>query len=146
MTTADDIAAAIVNRLEGSAAVLTALPGGCWYGRADEQAPAGAYAVFALEIAGDAEWYSDGTFTCPYTLRVAAYSAQGSGDATAIQRALAEALSTSPTDWGDLEQGRVLHCLPRGYDGKFSPTPRSAADVFVSGAQWSLLIEGDTEP
>lgn len=146
MTTVDDIAAAVVSRLEGNAEVAAALPGGCWYGRADEQAPAGAYAVFALETAGEAEWYSDGTFTCPYTLRVAAYSAQGTGDATAIQRALAGALSVGPTGWGDLEQGRVLHCLARGYDGKFSPTLRSAADVFVSGAQWALLIEGDTEP
>lgn len=145
MTTVDDIAAAVISRLEGSAAVLTALPGGCWNGRADEEAPAGAYAVFALEREGEPEWYSDSTFTAQYTLRIAAYSAQGSGDATAIQRALAEALSANPNDWGDLEQGRVLHCLARGYDGKFSPTLRSAADVFVSGAQWALMIEGDTE-
>lgn len=146
MTTIDDIAAGVVGRLESSAAVLAALPGGCWFGRADEQGEPGAYAVFQLEISGDPEWYSDGTFTATYTLRVAAYSAQGTGDASAVQRALAEALSTEVTEWGDLEAGRVLHCLPRGYDGKFSPTLRSAADVFVSGAQWSLLIEGDTEP
>lgn len=145
MTTVDDIAAAVVNRLEGSAAVLAALPGGCWNGRADEQSD-GAYAVFQLELSGEPEWYSDGTFTANYVLRVAAYTAQGTGDASAVQRALADALSTSVTDWGDLEAGRVLHCLPRGYDGKFSPTLRSAADVFVSGAQWGLLIEGDTEP
>lgn len=145
MTTVDDIAAAVVNRLEGSAAVLAALPGGCWNGRADEQSE-GAYAVFALEREGDPEWYSDGTFTATYVLRVAAYTAQESGDATAVQRALADALSVDLTEWGDLEAGRVLHCLPRGYDGKFSPVLRSARDVFVSGAQWALLIEGDTEP
>lgn len=146
MTTTDDIAAAVVGRLEASPAVLAALPGGCWYERADEEADAGAYAVFGLERGGEPEWYSDGTYTVPYTLRIAAYSAQGAGDPGAVQRALAAALSVGPTEWGELESGRVLHCLARGYDGRFSPTLRSAADVFVSGAQWALLIEGDTEP
>ena len=135
-------------RCAASAAFALALPGGAWLGRGPDE-PAGAYAVFTLELDGDPEFCSDGSYTQGYVLRVGAYSYQGDGAATApqaTQSGMAAALNRDPTDWDALRDGRVLHCLPKGYDGRFDERLREGRDVFVSGGRWVILIEGDLEP
>lgn len=143
MVTLDDIAAAVAGRCTASAAFAAAVPGGAWLERADENAPA-PYAVFGVERDGPPEFCSDGSFMQGYTVRMAVYSDSGS-DPNAAQVAAAKALNADPTGWAALRDGRVMHCLPRGYDGRFEPRLRQAKDVFVSGAQWSLLVEGNAE-
>ncbi|HEY1191552.1 MAG TPA: hypothetical protein VGE74_28225 [Gemmata sp.] len=141
MVTFDDLAAAVVSRCSGSSAFTTAIPGGAWLERADESATA-PYAVFGIEREGQPEFQSDGTYIQGFTIRMAVYSGSGT-DPNAAQLGMAAALNTDPTDWDSLRDGRVMHCLPRGYDGRFDPRLRSAKDVFVSGAQWSLLVDGN---
>lgn len=145
MVTYDDIATAVVARCEASGDFAAAVPGKAWCERADENAPAGTYAVFGIERLGDPEVFSDGSYLQRFTLRVATYSDIRSADPQAAQRAVAGAINTDPTGWDSLRDGRVVHCLPRGYDGKFDPKLRAASDVFIGGAQWELLIEGNLE-
>lgn len=145
MITFDDIAAAVKARCDAAAEFAAALPGKAWPDRGPD-APAGVYAVFGVERAGDPEFASDGSYLQPFSLRMAAYSPVGTADPQAAQRAMAAAINPDPTAWNALRDGKVVHCLPRGYDGKFAPELRSAADVFVSAAQWELLIEGNLEP
>ena len=144
MVTVDDIAAAVKGRCAGSAAFVAAVPGGAYFERPDEDAAA-PYAVFGLDRADDPEFDSGGGYTQGFTLRMAVYSVVGTSDPQAAQLGMADALNTSPTDWAALRAGRVLHGLPRGYDGRFDPKLRNSADVFVSAAQWALLVEGNLE-
>lgn len=140
MVTGDDLAVAILARCDATFQI--AVPGKAWYLRADENA-ATPYSVFGIERAGEPEWQSDGSYLQEFAARMAAYSEQGAGvDPNVIQLAMAVAMNTAPTGWSALRAGRVLHCLPRGYDGRFAPQLRQSRDVFVSGAQWALLVEG----
>lgn len=147
MVTLDDVAEVVKARCAAAPRFAAALPGGAWFGRGPDE-PAGNYAVFTLAAEGDAAVESDGSFTQTYGLRIGAYSYQGAAEATssaAAQLALAAALGADPTDWDALRDGRVMHCLPRGFDGKFDPAQRDGRDVFVSGGRWALLIEGNAE-
>lgn len=142
MVTIDDIAAGVFDRTGG--AFLTAIPGKAWFGRVDENA-ASPYAVFGIERGGPPEFFSDGSYLQEWTLRMGAYTDQGVQDPNAVQLAIATAINTDPTSWSALREGRVLHCLPQGWDGRFAPELRHARDVFVAGGQWTLLIEGNLE-
>lgn len=143
MVTLDDIAAAIVARCGASSAFTTAVPGKAWLERVDETAEA-PYALFSIERDGQPEFQSDGSYMQAFTIRMAVYSDAGAGP-QAVQLAMASALNADPTGWAPLRDGNVMHCLPRGYDGKFDPKLRAAKDVFVSGGQWSMLIDGNAE-
>ena len=141
MVTLDDIAAAVRARCDGSAPFTSAVPGKAWHERVEEGAAA-PYALFNIERDGQPEFQSDGSFVQAYTVRMAVYSDADAGP-QAAQLAMAAALNADPTGWAPLRAGSVMHCLPRGYDGKFDPKLRAAQDVFVSGGQWALLIEGN---
>jgi len=141
--TVDDIAAAVLAKC--GATFETAVPGGAWFLRADENA-AEPYAVFAVERAGSPEWVSDGSYLQRFTLRLGVYTSQGVTDPQAVQLASAAALNPTPTGWATLRDGKVIECLPDGFDGRFQPVLRRARDVFVSGGQWSLLVEGNRSP
>ncbi len=143
MVTLDDIAAAVKTRC-GVAAFTEALPGGLWLDRGPEE-PTGDYAVFTLEIDGEAEWFSDSSYLQGYKLRMVAYTVQGSAGSTpqAAQLAMAAAVKGSgPTGWAALREGRVNIVLPRGYDGKHEERLREGRDVFAGAGQWFMLIEG----
>lgn len=142
MITVDDIAAAVASRC-GSTFNAT-LTGKAWFGRADENAGY-PYAVFTIERAGEAEFMSDGSYLQEWTVRMGAYTEQGVSDPNAAQQAMSAAMNADPTDWDSLRDGRVVHCLPQGFDGKFAPQLRRARDVFLSGGQWKLLVEGNLE-
>lgn len=140
----DDIATAVKARCDASAEFAAALPGGLHQDRGPDQ-PAGAYAVFALTLEGDAEWFSDGSYLQGHTLRMTAYTTLGkTGEPTpqAVQLAMAAALNPGPTEWDALRDGGVNVCLPKGYDGKHDPALREGKDVFAAAGQWHLLIEG----
>lgn len=145
MVTFDDIAAAVIARCTASSAFTTAIPGKAWLERVDENA-AGVYALFGIERAGEPEIESSGTYLQRFMLRMAAYSDIRTANPQTAQLAMADAINTGPTDWDPLRDGKIVHCLPRGYDGQFDPTLRQASDVFVSGSQWELLVEGNLEP
>lgn len=142
MVTFDDIAAAIVARCNASSDFTTAVPGKAWLDRAGEidSVP---YAVFQIERTGNPEFESDGSYIQEFTIRMAVYSDVSATDPNAAQLAMADAINSNPTTWTALRDGNVMHCLPRGYDGKFDPTLRNSKDLFVSGAQWSMLVEGN---
>jgi len=134
--TADDIAAAVGAKLGATAA------GGAWFLRAAESADS-PYEVFSVDRRGEPEFESDGSYLQEWTVRAAAYSDQGAGaDPNDVQLAMAGAMSADPTGWPALRDGAVLHCLPDGFDGQFSPTLRRARDTFVAGGQWRLLVSG----
>ena len=145
MVTFDDIAVAVLARCAGSSAFTTAVPGKAWLDRAGE-VDAIPYAVFGIERTGEPDFSSDGSYTQAFTIRMVVYSDQGATDPNAAQLAMADALNKNPTNWTALRDGGVMHCLPRGYDGRFDPRLRNAKDMFVSGAQWVMLIEGNREP
>lgn len=144
MVTYDDIAVAIASRCTGSSVFGSAVPGKAWLDRADENVAA-PYAVFGIDRAGAPEFSSDGSYTQAFTIRMAVYTDSGT-DPNEAQLAMADALNRNPTMWAALRAGQVMHCLPRGYDGRFAPQLRNAKDVFVSGAQWTMLVEGNLEP
>lgn len=152
MITLDDLAAAVVARCAASAAFTAALPGGAWLDRGEDE-PTGAYAVFTLALEGEPEWFSDGSYLRSYTLRMAAYTAQGVAPTAdpaqsqpsspqAVQLAMADALNPGPTSWPALRAGSVNICLPRGYDGRHSEKLRGGKDVFVAAGQWMITVEG----
>lgn len=142
MITVDDLAEAVADRCGTPfQAVVT---GKAWYGRAGE-ATATPYAVFTIERAGDAEFMSDGSYLQEWIVRMGAYTEQGETPPNDVQRAMSVAMNAGPTAWDALRDGHVLHCLPQGFDGKFAPQLRRAADVFISGGQWKLLVEGNLE-
>ncbi len=144
MITLDDLAAGVKARCAAAAEFAAALPGGAWHDRGPD-APAGNYAVFKLELAGEPEFDSSGAYLQGYTLRVAAYSYLGESPATApqaTQLALASALNAGPSSWAALRAGRVMSCLPKGYDGEHADRLREGRDVFASAGQWSLIVDG----
>jgi hypothetical protein len=140
--TVDDIAEAVAARC--GTAFQAVVTGKAWFARADEAA-ATPYAVFTVERAGDAEFCSDGSYLQEWTVRMGAYTEQGATPPNNVQLAMAAALQADPTGWDALRDGRVLHCLPQGFDGRFAPQLRHARDVFISGGQWKLLVEGNLE-
>lgn len=146
--TLDDIAAAVRARCVATASFTAALPGGAWLDRGPEE-PAGDYAVFTLERAGEPEFDSSGTYLQDWTLRMVAYTVAGkvgSGTPQAAQLAMVAAINPLPTSWTSLRDGRVNICLPAGYDGKHEPTLREGKDVFAAAGQWKLLVEGNHAP
>lgn len=144
MITVTDIAAAVFDRCSGTAAFTNVLTGKAWFLRADE-ASATPYSVFTIERAGDAEFMSDGSYLQEWIVRMGAYSEQGVTPPGDVQQAMTAAMNPNPTAWDSLRDGYVLHCLPQGFDGKFAPQLRQARDVFISGGQWKLLVEGSLE-
>jgi len=143
MVTLDDLAAAVKARFDAGTDYKAAAPGGMWFGRANEGA-AVPYGVFTLEAEGPAQRLTDGTMVQNYALRVGVYSDQGVTDPQAIQLGMAKALPV--TGWVDLRDGKVVHCLPRPFTGKFDPQLRSARDVFLSQGQWLIQVAGATTP
>ena len=144
MVTFDDLGAAIAARCAASAAFAAAVTGGLFFDRDDTDA-ATPYGVCGIERAGDPEFDSGGGYTQAFTVRMVVYAELAKKDANVIQLAMAAAMNTNPTGWAALRAGRVMHCLPRGYDGKYAPKLKDGKGVFVSGGQWSLLVEGNLE-
>lgn len=143
MITIDDIAAAVKSRCDANAAFIAAIPGLSWFARADEQATE-PYAVFTIEPDGTPDYDTAGLMVAKYLLRMGVYSDQGKSghDPQAIQLAMAGALPV--TGWSALRDGKVMHCLPRPFGGRFSPVLRAARDVFLSQGQWLLMVSGAT--
>lgn len=135
----------VAAHLKDSGAFAAANPGGVWYARAEEGIPY-PYSVFGVERAGPPEWVSDGSYTQPWTVRVAVYTATGEADPQAGQLGVGNALNTDPTAWYALRDGVVMEVLPEGFDGEFSPTLARSQDVFAAGGQWALIVEGNREP
>lgn len=142
MITLDDLAAGVRDRAAAAPEIAAALPGGLFLDRGPER-PAGAYAVFTLERAGDPEWFSDGSYLQAFTLRVVAYTSQDRGTPAAAQLALAAAFNPQPTPWAALRKGRVLSGMPQGYDGRHAPDLREGLDVFAGAGQWRLVVDGE---
>lgn len=143
MITLDDIASAVKGRCDANAAFIAAIPGKAWFGQADEQADA-PYAVFTLDAEGQPIYQTDGTMGQKYALKMGVYADQGKSghDPQAIQLAMAGALPV--TGWADLRSGKVVHCLPRPFAGRFAPQLRGARDVFLSQGSWLLFVCGST--
>jgi hypothetical protein len=140
--TIDDLAAAVGDRC-GSTFNAT-VTGKAWYARADENA-ATPYAVFTIERVGEPEYMSDGSYLQEFMVRMGAYTDQGVTDPNTVQQAMSVAMNAGPTSWNSLRDGRIVHCLPQGFDGKFAPQLRRGRDVFLAGGQWKLLVEGNLE-
>lgn len=149
MVTLDGLSAGVLARFAvanpGAADFQTAVPGGAWFGRADEQATA-PYLVFTLDEEGEPQRTTAGVMLQKWVLRTGVYTDQGrSGhDPAAVQPAVNKCLPV--TGWDALASGRVIHCLPRAPKGTFSPKLRRGTDVFQSQGQWQLLVEGDSTP
>ncbi len=147
MVTLDDIAAAVLARCRQAPAFTAALPGGAFLDRGPDN-PGGAYAVFTFEHEGEAEWISDGTYLQGFTLRMVAYTVQGTETSSPQQAQLGMSAALNPQGfpWAALRAGTINIALPRGYDGKYAPELRGGKDVFAAAGQWHLLIEGNLAP
>ncbi len=127
-----------------ASAFTTAIPGKAWWLRAKSETRV-PYAVFTFQENGSPEYVSDGSYTQNWTMRLGVYSDQAVSDPKVIQLAAVNAINVYTVNVA-LRDGKILHVLPMGWDGKFAPQLRQASDVFVSGSQWSLLVNGNLAP
>lgn len=149
MVTADDVADLVKARLEATSGYATALPGKGWWDRGPDE-PSYAYEVHTIE-GGEKELFSGAAYLQPWTLSFAAYCPIGETGVNpqAVEQLLNSAFGTDAANTAlqavALRNAteKVLHCLPRVDSASFASTLRDGRDVFVIGAVYELLIQGD---
>lgn len=150
MITVDDIAGAVKARCDAVTNFTTAVPGAAWFGTGPD-APAGyPYLVFTVE-AGEARVASGTAYVQAFVAKLAAYAPVGASGVNPqnVAKALDECFGTAAGQTAMKASvlrnaaERILHSRPLAPSGAFDKSRREGRDVFVVGAGYELLAQGD---
>lgn len=131
----EDVATGIRNAWQASAA-RAACPGGLWYGRVEEQAPA-PYARLAVKAA-DLQRLSDKRMLRWFDVQIEVWGDSGPAGQLAQVRKAAEAVLGSLTVPGAV---KVVDARPAETDLALDEGFRNANDVCLLTLGWRVLVE-----
>lgn len=137
MTGPEDVATGIRNRFTGGTA-RSALPGGLWYGRVEEQAlaPYGRLGVKATDL----ERLSDGRRLRTFEVQIEVWGDTGpAGQLSQARKAVEAAVEAGLTVPGAI---KVVDVRPASTDLALDDGFRNANDVCLLTLGWRVLVEG----
>lgn len=150
MVTVDDVAAIVGQQLDSTTSFASAVPGGVYNGRGDDTPSGYPYATFTI-TAQPRESCFDDVYFQTFRIELAVYCPEGQSGVNdaAVQQALFQALAiesaTATMQTASLRNAgeRVMGVIQVAPSGEYSPTLRSARDVFVAGLAIEILCQGD---
>lgn len=132
----EDVAAGVMNRFKASSA-RAACPGGLWYGRVEEQAPA-PYARLGVK-ATDLQRLSDKRHLRTFEVQVEVWGDSGPAGQVSQVRKAVEAMMDGLTVPNAI---KVVDVRPASTDLALDDGYRAAADVCLVTLGWRVLVEG----